>query len=145
LPAIGLLIVLAASIAGLLCARIHPYDDGILLLGARLVSSGWLPFRDFYTHYGPLGFGVQSLFSGAIAEPGAALRVGQATGLAALAALAAVLARRSCCRPHPSTRLSTDSRSRPRRSAASCSPESPPAARPSSGRGSAASFSAPRR
>jgi hypothetical protein len=95
LPAIGLLIILAASIAGLLCARIHPYDDGILLVGARLVDAGWLPFRDFYTHYGPLGFGVQALFSGTIAEPGAALRVGQASCLAALAALAVAVARRS--------------------------------------------------
>lgn len=89
----GLILLLIGSAWGLLCSRIGDYDDSLLLVGARLVRAGRLPYRDFYAHYGPLGFSLQSALSRIVPQPPLALRTGQAAGLAILCALAFALAR----------------------------------------------------
>jgi hypothetical protein len=94
LPATAVIAVLLASAAGLLCTRIGNYDDSILLMGARMVRAGRLPYVDFYTHYGPLGFSLQGLFSGLLGSPPVALRIGQAIFLAVLGGAALLAARR---------------------------------------------------
>ncbi len=82
-----LLIVLASTL-GLLCMRLGVFDDSALMLGARLFRAGKLPYRDFYTHYGPLGYVLFVPFPPWIGNnPGLALRLAQAATLAALAAL----------------------------------------------------------
>jgi len=86
LPAASLTFVLLASATGLLCTRIGDYDDAILLMGARLVRAGLIPYRDFYAHYGPLGFSLQGLLSGLLHNPPLALRIGQAFFLATVGA-----------------------------------------------------------
>jgi len=68
-------LVLLTSLAGLLCLRIDVYDDSAMLLGARLLRAGWKPYRDFYTHYGPLIYDVLALFGRLPANPGVVLRV----------------------------------------------------------------------
>jgi hypothetical protein len=91
LPALALAAVLLVSALGLLCTRIGDYDDGILLLGARLVLAGQVPYRDFYAHYGPLGFSLQALLSGILRNPPLALRIGESLALVLLS-VAALLA-----------------------------------------------------
>jgi hypothetical protein len=92
-PLLGGLTV-AVSALGLLCTRVGVYDDSLLLVGARLVGAGRLPYRDFYTHYGPLGYFVLDPMMRGIGNPGLALRLAQAIGLALLAALLLLLLRR---------------------------------------------------
>jgi hypothetical protein len=94
LPAAALILVLLASAAGLLCTRIGSYDDGILLMGARMVRAGRLPYVDFYAHYGPLGFSLQALLWSLVGNPPVSLRIGQALLLALLGAGALLAARR---------------------------------------------------
>jgi len=94
LASFSVIAVVAASGIGLLCMRIHPYDDALLLVGAQLIRAGELPYRDFYTHYGPLGYSIQAFFSGFFGNPPVALRIGQTLFLSFLAALAVVAARR---------------------------------------------------
>ena len=68
----------------LLGVPIGPFDECALLLGARLIRAGWLPYSDFYTFYGPLGYSVLSLFP----DPGnygLKYRAAQAVALLALA------------------------------------------------------------
>jgi len=59
-----------------------------------MMRAGALPYAGFYTHYGPLGYGVQSLFSGLIASPAVALRACQAAFFCLVAAVALALAGR---------------------------------------------------
>ncbi|MEP6995635.1 MAG: hypothetical protein ABI968_14015, partial [Acidobacteriota bacterium] len=82
------------SAAGLLCTRIDDYDDSILLVGARMVHAGRLPYRDFYAHYGALGFSLQSALSSVISNPPLALRIGQALVLGLLCAAVFAIVRR---------------------------------------------------
>ena len=86
LAGVALAAVLLASVLGLLCTRIGDYDDCILLLGARLVLAGQVPYRDFYAHYGPLGFSLQALLSGILRNPPLALRIGESLALVLLGA-----------------------------------------------------------
>jgi hypothetical protein len=89
------LVVLAASVFGLLCLRIDLYDDCAMLLGARLVQAGRLPYRDFYTHYGPLIYDFLSLFQRLPANPGVILRLAQISALILSTCLFVRLARRA--------------------------------------------------
>jgi hypothetical protein len=82
----GLVAVL--SVLGLLCTRVDFYDDSALLMGGRLVRAGWLPYVDFYTHYGPFAYTVQGYFLAIFGNPGLALRLGQASLLLLLTCLA---------------------------------------------------------
>ena len=62
-PGPALLLLLAAWLAsswGLLDTPLDFYDEPLLLLGGRLMRAGRLPYRDFYTNYGPLGYEVIS-------------------------------------------------------------------------------------
>ncbi|HEY2797945.1 MAG TPA: hypothetical protein VGK26_08665 [Thermoanaerobaculia bacterium] len=86
--------MLLVSALGLLCTRIGNYDDGVLLLGARLVLAGEQPYRDFYAHYGPLGFSLQALLSGIVRNPPVALRIGESLALVLLSVAGFVAARR---------------------------------------------------
>lgn len=87
------------SALGLLCTRVGVYDDSLLLVGARLVGAGWLPYRDFYTHYGPLGYFILEPVMRWIGNPGLALRLCQSLGLALLTALLLLQLERSGKRP----------------------------------------------
>src|SRR5438552_13786085 len=60
IPRALLMLALATSALGLLSFPIGEYDDSILMVGARLVARGKLPYIDFYTHYGPLGYTILS-------------------------------------------------------------------------------------
>jgi hypothetical protein len=75
--------------------RLGVYDDSLLLVGARLAGAGWLPYRDFYSHYGPLGFAALAPVLKWLVNPGLTLRVAQSAGLIVLTALLAIAARRS--------------------------------------------------
>jgi len=86
-PASGagkLLVVLAAlfagCVAGLFSRTMDLYDESILVLGARLVRAGQLPYVDFYAHYGPLGFNLMSWFL-PVGNPGLALRLAQSAAV----------------------------------------------------------------
>ena len=78
--------------------RLGVYDDSLLLVGARLSGAGWLPYRDFYTHYGPLGFAALAPVLRWLVNPGLTLRVSQSAGLIGLAVLFGLAARRSGAR-----------------------------------------------
>ena len=79
--------------------RLGVYDDSLLLVGARLSGAGWLPYRDFYTHYGPLGFSALAPLLKWLGNPGVTLRVAQAAVLIGLTVLLGLAARRSGARP----------------------------------------------
>jgi hypothetical protein len=83
----------ALSALGLLCTRLGVFDDGALMLGARLARMGKLPYLDFHTLYGPLGYTLLGELLGAAKNPGLALRLGQSLMLATLAVLAHLVAR----------------------------------------------------
>ena len=76
-----------ASLWGLLCVPLNFYDEPILLLGGRLVAAGWLPYRDFYTHYGPFGYALISWLPERL-NPGIAYRLAQGGVLGVVALLA---------------------------------------------------------
>jgi hypothetical protein len=97
-PALAALAVLVSGL-GLFCTRVGVYDDSLLLLGARLVGAGRLPYRDFYTHYGPLGYFVLEPVMRWVGNPGLALRLAQALGLTLLSALLLLQIERSGTRP----------------------------------------------
>ncbi len=78
--------------------RLGVYDDSLLLVGARLSGAGWLPYRDFYTHYGPLGFEALAPLLEWLVNPGVTLRVAQSAALIGLALLLGLAARRSGAR-----------------------------------------------
>ena len=76
----------AGCVAGLLSRPMDLYDEPILVLGGRLVGAGKLPYVDFYSHYGPLGFNLMSGFL-RIGHPGLALRLAQSAALLLVAAV----------------------------------------------------------
>jgi len=78
---------------GLLCTPLGSYDEPLLLVGARLVAAGKLPYVDFYTHYGPLGYTLTSLFLH-VGNAGTGYRVMQSVALALVALPSVVLAGR---------------------------------------------------
>jgi hypothetical protein len=84
--------VLAASwlacLAGLLHIPLDLYDECLLLVGGREVRAGALPYRDFYTHYGPLGYELISWFL-PLGNPGLAYRIAQGIVLLGLAVVLA--------------------------------------------------------
>ena len=41
-------------------ASVGPYDEGLVLFGADRVLRGDVPYRDFWTLYGPAGFYVEA-------------------------------------------------------------------------------------
>jgi hypothetical protein len=49
----ALLLASARKLAHAVYAPLGPYDDGVLLTDSMLVSMGHVPYRDFYTNYGP--------------------------------------------------------------------------------------------
>src|SRR5215471_2969562 len=59
---LGLLAVILGSLPGFLESPIGFYDESAVLLGARLRSQGLLPYADFYTNYGPLGYDLMRPF-----------------------------------------------------------------------------------
>ncbi|HEY2797433.1 MAG TPA: hypothetical protein VGK26_06055 [Thermoanaerobaculia bacterium] len=81
-----------ASLWGLLAVPLDVYDEPLLLLGGRLMGAGRLPYRDFYTNYGPLGYALISWLPRS-ANPGIAYRLLQAALLLLLAILFAGLRR----------------------------------------------------
>jgi hypothetical protein len=84
---------------GLLCRRLGVYDDSLLLLGARLVAAGREPYRDFYTHYGPLGYTLLAGPLETLVNPGLTLRLSQGAALAGVTALLLAALRRTEVRP----------------------------------------------
>jgi hypothetical protein len=89
------ILAIAASALGLLCVRIEPFDDGALLMGARMVRAGNLPYRDFYTLYGPFGYTLQGWALGVLGNPPLGLRAAQAVCLAGVGLLALLVDRRT--------------------------------------------------
>jgi hypothetical protein len=87
-------LVAVLSALGLLCTRVDDYGDSLLLMGGRLLRGGWLPYVDFYTHYGPFPYTAQGLFLAAVGNPGLALRITQASLLLLLTLLAIVSVRK---------------------------------------------------
>jgi len=81
------------SVLGLLSFPTDGYDNSILMVGARLVANGKLPYVDFYTHYGPLGYTALAALVQFFGHPGLALRIGQATLLIGIAVLLHLLFR----------------------------------------------------
>ena len=72
--------LVAGCVAGLFSRPMDFYDEPILVLGGRLVRAGKLPYVDFYSHYGPLGFNLMSWFL-PVGHPGLALRLAQSAAL----------------------------------------------------------------
>src|SRR6185503_19712937 len=89
----GLAAAWLASCAGLLFISMDLYDEPTLALGGRIVRAGGLPYLDFYTHYGPLGYSLIAVFLG-VGNPGIACRLAQALALLAVAVPLVPLARR---------------------------------------------------
>jgi hypothetical protein len=81
-----------ACLAGLLHMPLDLYDECLLLVGGREVRAGALPYRDFYTHYGPLGYDLISWFL-ALGNPGIAYRLAQGAVLLGIAVAVAAGAR----------------------------------------------------
>lgn len=78
-PTAALWIVLAAALCclpGFLESPLGPYDESALVLGARLMNNGLLPYVDFYTIYGPLAYDLMRPFL-LVGDPGIAYRVAQ--------------------------------------------------------------------
>ena len=73
-----------ASAAGLLWLPLDLYDEPALALGGRIVRAGGLPYVDFYTHYGPLGYSLMACFL-SLGNPGIAFRTAQAVALGVVA------------------------------------------------------------
>jgi hypothetical protein len=82
-----------ASLLGLLSVPMGVYDDSLMIVGARLVAAGKLPYLDFYTHYGPLGYTFIDGLSRATLSPILAMRVLQAALLLLVALLLHAAAR----------------------------------------------------
>jgi hypothetical protein len=66
LPWLALILVSIAAQLGWMDATVGTYDEGLVLVGAERVLRGELPYRDFWTLYGPGSFyvlaGLYSLF-----------------------------------------------------------------------------------
>ncbi len=91
--AAALALTLIASVAGLLWIPLDLYDEPALAVGGRIVRAGGLPYLDFYTHYGPLGYSLMALFL-ELGNPGIAYRFAQTAALAAVALPLYFIARR---------------------------------------------------
>lgn len=78
-------LALALTAIGLLSLPVGEYDDSILLVGARLTNAGRVPYLDFYSHYGALGFRAIGALMNVVGDPGLTLRIGQIALLAVLA------------------------------------------------------------
>jgi hypothetical protein len=91
--AAALALVGIASVAGLLWIPLDLYDEPALAVGGRIVREGGLPYLDFYTHYGPLGYSLMAFFLG-LGNPGIAYRIAQASALVAVALPLYFIARR---------------------------------------------------
>jgi hypothetical protein len=91
-----------ASLLGLLSIPMSVYDDSLMIVGARLVAAGKLPYLDFYTHYGPLGYTLIESLSRATQSPILAMRILQAALLLLVAVLLHVAVRFSSASPNPS-------------------------------------------
>ncbi len=89
-----------ASLWGLLATPLDNYDEPLLLLGGRLMGAGRLPYRDFYTNYGPLGYALISWLPEP-GNPGIAYRLIQAGVLLLVAILLALLRRTVAVDRHP--------------------------------------------
>ena len=92
-PTAGLAAAWLASCVGLLFISMDLYDEPTLALGGRIVRAGGLPYLDFYTHYGPLGYSLIAVFLG-VGNPGIACRLAQMLGLLVVALPLVPLARR---------------------------------------------------
>ena len=68
--------VVLCCLPGYLETPIGPYDESAVVLGARLMNSGLLPYADFYTNYGPLAYDLMRPFL-PVGDPGVAYRVAQ--------------------------------------------------------------------
>jgi hypothetical protein len=80
-------VLVVLSSIGLLSIPLGEYDDSILLVGARLVLAGKLPYVDFYANYGPFQYTFLASFLEEIGRPALALRWSQILLLAILAFL----------------------------------------------------------
>jgi hypothetical protein len=74
--------------------QINLYDEGIILSGADAVSRGMLPYKDFWSMYGPGQFYLLSWLFSWIGETDVALRVIGITAKAVAASLCLVLIQR---------------------------------------------------
>jgi hypothetical protein len=74
------LIVLAALLPGLgfIDIPIQAHDEGLLLVNSAAVADGAVPYRDFATTYGPIGYHV---LDGAFAVAGASVHVERLVGV----------------------------------------------------------------
>ncbi len=70
------LLVMLCCLPGYLETPIGPFDESAVVLGARLMNSGFLPYVDFYTNYGPLAYDLMRPFL-LVGDPGIAYRVAQ--------------------------------------------------------------------
>jgi hypothetical protein len=91
-----------ASVLGLLSIPTGVYDDSLMIVGARLVAAGKLPYLDFYTHYGPLGYTLIEGLARVTGSPILAMRILQAALLLLVALLLHVAVRSSSASPHRS-------------------------------------------
>ena len=88
-------VIFALSVWGLFSMRLGDYDDSLLVIGSRLVEAGKLPFVDFYSHYGPLGYTLFALLMRFVENPGLALRIAQCLLLLALTVSLHAITRKS--------------------------------------------------
>lgn len=95
------IVVILCSI-GLLSTPLGEYDDSLLLVGARLIRAGELPYLDFYTHYGPFGYTLLGFLTRLIQSPALALRIVEIGLLAGVAILAHLTMRRAAADPEHS-------------------------------------------
>jgi len=98
LAAVAVAATMLATSLGLFGYALGPYDECALALGGRLVAAGALPYRDFYTTYGPLGYTLMAplvrAFNPGIAVRGAQCATGIVLGTASLLAAWALDRRR---------------------------------------------------
>jgi hypothetical protein len=92
-------IVVILSSVGLFSIPLGEYDDSLLLVGARLISAGELPYLDFYTHYGPFGYTLLELLIRLTKSPALGLRFAECGLLAGLAILAHATVRQAANDP----------------------------------------------
>ena len=95
-------LIVLASVVGLLSIPLGVYDDSLMIVGARLLGAGKLPYVDFYTHYGPLGYTLIDGLSRLTRDPLLAMRILQAALLAFVAVLVHVAVRRLSSVPNRS-------------------------------------------
>lgn len=91
-------LVILSSI-GLFSIPLSEYDDSLVLVGARLISAGELPYLDFYTHYGPLGYTLLGFLIRLTKSPALALRLAESGLLAGLAILTHATVRKAARDP----------------------------------------------